>query len=284
QIFGSAVVIVIMAIWDDRSNLPAIYRLILQLITAFAIAASGIRITSLNGIFGVHELGEVWQYVITIIFLAFATNAFNLMDGVDGLMGSISIINFGILGILFYNLNMSIWILPIVAFMGSLLQFLRFNFSKNKIFMGDAGSMGLGFFINVLAIMALQKSITTSTSLPVYQLVAALLFIPFIDAVRVFITRMKKGNSPFTPDRNHLHHLWMMAGMGHKHITFFIVLSHIIFIALTFVFAHHISLLIAIVLLAILFFSIVKFLYFNRNMEEWMKEIKQMESDTSAPM
>jgi UDP-GlcNAc:undecaprenyl-phosphate GlcNAc-1-phosphate transferase len=282
QVFGASIVIVIIAIWDDRKNLPAVYRLLVQLLTAFAIAASGIRITSFNGIFGIYELSDFWQYFTTIVFLAFATNAFNLMDGVDGLMGSIAFINFGILSLLFYALGMHVWIFPMVGFMGALLQFLRSNFSKEKIFMGDAGSMGLGFFINVMAVMALQKSISVNTGLPVYSIVASLLFIPFIDAVRVFITRMKKGNSPFTPDRNHLHHLWMMAGMKHIHITFFIVLSHVLFIALCYILANHISILFSIVGLSILFFSIVKFLYFNRHMEEWMGNIKEMETSSSS--
>ncbi|MEY4877314.1 MAG: hypothetical protein RL708_2464 [Bacteroidota bacterium] len=278
QVFGCAVVIVIVAVWDDMKNLPAIYRLIVQLLTAFAIAASGIRITSFNGIFGIFELSEWMQYAVTIIFLAFATNAFNLMDGVDGLLGSIAFINFGVLSIIFYILKIDLWIFPMIGFMGALLQFLRANFSSKKIFMGDAGSMGIGFFINVMAIIALQKSVTLPLTIPVYPLIAALLFIPFIDAVRVFVMRMSTGNSPFTPDRNHLHHLTMMAGLKHVHITTFIIICHVLFIALSYFLSNHISVLIGIVILAFIFFAIVKFLYFNRNMENWMKRIKDMEN------
>ncbi|MEY2829826.1 MAG: hypothetical protein RIQ33_1684 [Bacteroidota bacterium] len=284
QVFGCAITIVVIAVWDDIKNLPAISRLIVQLLTAFAIAASGIRITSFNGIFGIHEIPDILQYIVTIIFLAFATNAFNLMDGVDGLLGSVAFINLGVLSFIFYILNIDGWIFPMVGFMGALLQFLRANFSAKKIFMGDAGSMGLGFFINVMAIIALQKSVTLPLTIPVYPLIAALLFIPFIDAVRVFIKRMSSGQSPFTPDRNHLHHLWMMAGFKHFHITAFIITCHIGFILLAYFLSNHLSILIGIVVLSFLFFGIVKFLYFNRNMENWMKKIKEMENNEDATL
>lgn len=216
--FFSMVVLLAIGMMDDLKNLSARYKFAIQLSVALLIAFSGVRITSFNGLFGIHELSTSAQYTFTILALAGITNAFNLIDGIDGLAGGLGFMCLIILGI-FLTLSGDPNI-AIVAFSlgGGLLGFLYYNFNPAKIFMGDTGSLVLGFVIAVLCVRLIQLNVGVSDPVlphsPVFAL--SVVAIPVFDTLRVFALRIWRGKSPFSPDKNHIHHLLTNNGWNHS--------------------------------------------------------------------
>ena len=174
----------------------------------------------MHGIFGLGEIAVFFQYLLTVLFIVGLTNAYNLIDGIDGLAGGIALIaSFGF-GILFYILNLSSYSLAAFALAGSLLGFLRFNFSPAKIFMGDTGSLSVGILLAILAIKLLETTsalsgfVEVNSFFPVF--VFALIIVPILDVSQVILVRIMSGRSPFSPDRGHIHHMLLRRGMSHK--------------------------------------------------------------------
>ena len=215
--FLSLSILFALGIMDDLHDLPARYKFITQLGLATLIALSGVRITSFNGLFGVEELPLFTQYTITIITIVGITNAFNLIDGIDGLAGGLGFMSLAALGIFLTQSNDINAALIAFALAGGILSFLYFNFNPAKIFMGDTGSLALGFIISVLCIRLLNAGNFAIQPLlqhtPVFIL--SIVLIPVFDAVRVFSIRIWRGDSPFTPDKMHIHHLLTNAGISH---------------------------------------------------------------------
>lgn len=211
-------VLLIMGMMDDRKHMEASFKLATQLAVASLMFLSGIRITNFNGILGIHEISVPAQYTITIITIVGVTNAFNLIDGIDGLAGGLGFMSLVILG-LFITLSKDINT-GIIAFAmaGGILGFLYYNFNPARVFMGDTGSLVLGFVISFLAIRFMQLNTGVSDALlPHVQVFAlSIVFIPVFDTLRVFAIRIWNGRSPFTPDKNHIHHLLTNNGWSHK--------------------------------------------------------------------
>lgn len=216
--FFSMVVLFAIGIMDDLNDLRARNKLVIQLGLASLIAFSGTRITSLNGILGVYNLPVMAQYTLTVLAIAGITNAFNLIDGIDGLAGGLGFMSLVILG-LFLTLCGDVNIgLIAFALAGGLLGFLYYNFNPARIFMGDTGSLVLGFVTSVLTVRLIQLNTTGSIVLfphaPVIGL--SLVLIPVFDTLRVFSLRIWKGRSPFDPDKTHIHHLLTNNGWSHN--------------------------------------------------------------------
>jgi UDP-N-acetylmuramyl pentapeptide phosphotransferase/UDP-N-acetylglucosamine-1-phosphate transferase len=217
--FFSLAVLFAIGIMDDLRNLPARYKLAIQVAVGCLISFSGVRISDFNGLFGIYELPVMAQYTITILVITGITNAFNLIDGIDGLAGGLGFMSLVILG-LFLTISKD----PntaIIAFAlgGGLLGFLYYNFNPARIFMGDTGSLVLGFVISVLCVRMLQLNAAGNTRgliphTPVFVL--SIVAIPVFDTLRVFALRIWKGKSPFSPDKNHIHHLLTNNGWSHS--------------------------------------------------------------------
>jgi UDP-GlcNAc:undecaprenyl-phosphate/decaprenyl-phosphate GlcNAc-1-phosphate transferase len=215
--FFSIAVLMVIGIFDDLKNMPARYKLVIQLSVALLIAISGVRITSFNGIFGIYELNEGAQYSMTILAIAGITNAFNLIDGIDGLAGGLGFMSLMSLGIFLTLSGDGANALTAFALCGGVLGFLYYNFNPAKIFMGDTGSLVLGFVIAVLSVRLIQINPIESELLkhsPVFVL--SIVFIPVFDTIRVFMLRIWQGRSPFSPDKNHIHHLLTNNGWSHS--------------------------------------------------------------------
>ncbi len=215
--FFSITVLLGLGIMDDLRDLSAKYKFIIQLALASIIALSGIRITSLNGLLGVEDLPVVAQYTLTVLAIVGITNAFNLIDGIDGLAGGIgfmSLITVGMFLIMNGDVNTS---LVAFALAGGILAFLYFNFNPAKIFMGDTGSLVLGFVVAVLCIRLMQVNDASLNPVlphaPVF--VAGMVLIPVFDTLRVFAVRIYNGKSPFEADKTHIHHLLTNQGFSH---------------------------------------------------------------------
>jgi UDP-GlcNAc:undecaprenyl-phosphate GlcNAc-1-phosphate transferase len=207
-----------IGIMDDLKDLSAKYKFIVQTALALLIATSGIRITTFDGLFGIYDLPITAQYTFTFLAIVGITNAFNLIDGIDGLAGGIGFMSLITLGS-FLTLNGDInTALIAFALAGGILAFLYFNFNPAKIFMGDTGSLVLGFVIAVLSIRLMQiNNVAANPVLPHASIfVLGIVLIPLFDTLRVFATRIWKGKSPFMADRTHIHHLLTNQGFSHS--------------------------------------------------------------------
>lgn len=211
-------VLMAIGIMDDLKNLSARYKFALQIAVALLIAFSGVRLTSFNGLFGIYELPLTAQYSFTVLAIVGITNAFNLIDGIDGLAGGLGFMSLIILGIFLTLCGDSNNAVIAFALSGGLLGFLYYNFNPAKIFMGDTGSLVLGFVIAVLCIRLIQLNIGIPSPIlphaPVFAL--SVVAIPVFDTLRVFALRIWSGRSPFSPDKNHIHHLLTNNGWSHS--------------------------------------------------------------------
>jgi UDP-GlcNAc:undecaprenyl-phosphate GlcNAc-1-phosphate transferase len=216
--FFSIGVLLVIGMMDDLKNLSARYKFAIQIAVALLIAFSGVRITSFNGLFGINELPISAQYTFTILAITGITNAFNLIDGIDGLAGGLGFMSLVILGIFLTLSGDANNAITAFALGGGLLGFLYYNFNPAKIFMGDTGSLVLGFIISVLCIKLIQ--LNTGIKLPILPhspiFALSVVMIPVFDTLRVFALRIWSGRSPFSPDKNHIHHLLTNNGWSHS--------------------------------------------------------------------
>ncbi|MEN9638864.1 MAG: hypothetical protein RLZZ262_732 [Bacteroidota bacterium] len=222
-LFTTSALVMIGAV-DDRFNLSSIVRLFLQIACAFVIAHFYVRIESLHGILGIGQL-EVWmQYGLTIFILVGIINAYNMMDGIDGLAGAFSSVIIGVLLYLGYWLGMSNWNSILLVFLVAIAMFLKFNWRPASIFMGDSGSMPLGFLFAVISLDCLSYASTPEKAHLVLVAITGVFLVPVMDTLRLFKYRISKGRSPFSADRNHLHHWLLRNKMAHSNATIRIVI------------------------------------------------------------
>ena len=208
--FAAALVIFFLGLKDDLIILSASKKFIGQLIAAsILIHLGGIRLDSMYGLMGFENLPEGFALALSYLTIIVVINSFNLIDGVDGLAASLGILTMLVFGSYFFAIGFQAYALLAFAMAGSLGAFMIFNHHPAKIFMGDSGSI------------------------PVSSAVAigfAILIVPLLDTLRVFSIRIFNGVSPFTPDRNHVHHLLLDRGLDHASVTLTCVSANIGFI------------------------------------------------------
>ncbi|MFC4872838.1 glycosyltransferase family 4 protein [Negadavirga shengliensis] len=234
---------------DDLIELTAFQKLIGQSIPAFfVILMADIRISGLYGFMGIYELPYMVSVAISFLAILVLTNSFNLIDGADGLAGSLSVITFTILGTWFYDAGLQAYGLISFTLVGAILSFLVFNWHPAKIFMGDTGSLSLGFAMTVLVILFVDKNGTMAAweGLKLQAPLAAgiaFMIVPIYDTLRIFIKRAKKGKSPLKPDKSHIHHFMLRMGLRHDQVALTLGAVKLGFIGLVFVgfgFSDHI--------------------------------------------
>lgn len=208
--------IVLFGVMDDRMELKYGSKFIGQLLAAvIAVILGDVQIKYLP-FMGLQEISTFLSIPITIFCLLAITNAMNLVDGLDGLAGGTMLLVFGVVFVLGYQTGSLEVTLLSVAIMGSILGFLRFNTHPAMVFMGDCGSQFLGFAAGVLVVVLYQsQGSTLSPALPFL-----LLGFPVLDTSLVMIRRIKEGRSPFSPDKNHIHHRLIAGGLSHFEAVF----------------------------------------------------------------
>ena len=205
--------IVAVGIWDDICNIPAKVKLVGQILAACIPIAFGIQIEWLTNPFGdIIVLPEIIAIPMTIFWIIGFTNTVNLIDGLDGLAAGVAFIASISMFLLAYNLNQFLPALVIVSMAGAALGFLQYNFNPAKIFMGDTGSMLLGYTLSVAAVLGLVK--TAATVALVVPIIA--LGLPILDTTFAIIRRKMSGVPIFQPDKGHLHHRLLALGMTQK--------------------------------------------------------------------
>jgi len=243
-ILGSLTILFFLGLKDDLLMLSPRKKLFGQIIAAMVlIVFTDTRIVGLSGLFGV----TIMPYWVSVGFTLFVyiliINAYNLIDGVDGLAGSLALIASAAFAFIAVKIRDVTMATTAVATIGALLPFLRLNLSKNKkIFMGDTGSMLVGFLVAFYSVRFIGTTQTAPTSLffnsaPV--MVLSIVFFPLLDTFRIFMYRLfilKK--SPFSADKNHLHHKFLDIGFSHIQTTSYIVILNIMLITFSYLIRH----------------------------------------------
>ncbi len=225
---------------DDILSISWKKKLIGQIAAALIVILLGdIRITNLHGFFGIYDIDYVFSIFLSLFIFIVIINCFNLIDGIDGLSAGIGIIASIVLGVWFFLINNNQYFILSFGITGSLLAYFYFNvFSKkNKIFMGDTGSLIIGFLMAVLIIEFNEyniglESIYTIKAAPAVSI--GILFVPLFDTLRVFIIRISRKKSPFYPDREHVHHRLLKLGNTHFQATLVLMGINILFIVIVF--------------------------------------------------
>jgi UDP-GlcNAc:undecaprenyl-phosphate GlcNAc-1-phosphate transferase len=239
-IITSLLILFFIGIKDDLVNLRASKKLMGQILAGVILVhMAEVRLTTFYGMFGIRDLPIWFSYIFSIFTCVVITNAFNLIDGIDCLAGSLGIVGASTFGLWFHFLGMTQYSILCSALIGSLIAFLWFNKTPAKIFMGDTGSMLIGFIMALLAMKFIESVRVLPRdhaykilSVPVFT--CSILIIPLFDTLRVFILRMAKGKSPFHPDRNHIHHILVDLGLTHLQATAGLVLFNIAMILVMF--------------------------------------------------
>ncbi|MDG1278234.1 MAG: MraY family glycosyltransferase [Algoriphagus sp.] len=236
---------------DDMVELKAFHKILGQLIAVILVVViSDIRIKDLHGFLGVGELNIIISYFFSAFVLLALTNAFNLIDGLDGLAGIIAIIVFTCLGSWFLIQGLESYALLSFTFLGAVIAFLFFNWHPAKIFMGDTGSLTLGFTMGALIIAFMETNAALPEDnfwrfTPVFTAGITLMIFPLYDMARVFTKRVSKGQSPMTPDKSHVHHFLMRMGLKHNQVALILGGLQLSFIVLIFLmknFSDHLAL------------------------------------------
>ena len=273
QSFIALALIFLMSIYDDRFDLSAKLRLLIQIAAAFLVTHSGVRIESMFGLFGIHEIPLAIQYIITILVLVGSTNAFNLIDGIDGLAGSIGLVTTLLLAGIALSLNQQRIFIVCLTLSATLIAYLY----PAKIFMGDAGSMTLGFLLTTLSIILLQAAMQHTNSQSIFILIASGLLVPVIDALRVFLKRFSKGYSILAADKSHLHHLLLNNKKNHAKIVFSIVALQLALMLIGIILSAIFSSTLVILSLILIQVVLSKWLMINQTLAEWQIQLQQNE-------
>ncbi|GAB3016242.1 MraY family glycosyltransferase [Niabella terrae] len=231
-IFAAAFLVFFTGLKDDIIALSAFKKLVTQIIAAaIIIHLADIRIESMYGIAGIYEISPMYGVPLSYITIILVINAYNLIDGVDGLAGSLGLLVTTLSGTYFYLSGYSAYSIFSFALAGSLAAFLIFNYNPAKIFMGDSGSLMIGLVASILVLKFINLASGLASPLYIESAVAigiSLLIIPLVDTLRVFTIRILKGRSPFTPDRNHVHHLLLDRGFNHSAVTLICVTANVL--------------------------------------------------------
>jgi UDP-GlcNAc:undecaprenyl-phosphate GlcNAc-1-phosphate transferase len=241
-IIAGSIVVFFIGIKDDILVIAPMKKLAGQIFAAGMVAVlANIRITSLYGLFYIKELPYMASIFLTIFVFIVIINGFNLIDGIDGLASGVGMITASVLGIWFWVSGNQGYTILSFSFVGTLAAFFYFNVfdKKNKIFLGDTGSLVTGFVISILACRFLQLQLVADGLAGIESAPAVIfgvLVIPLFDSLRVFILRIKDGRSPFKADRQHMHHHLLGLGCTHLQATLVLISVNLFFIGLSFYF------------------------------------------------
>jgi len=266
---------------DDVLVISPMKKFIGQLVVAVILMfKANLLIVTMHGFMGVGIIHPTFSYFLTGLTILVVMNAFNLIDGIDALAATIGIITASVFSIFFFLNNDMFFALMGFTFAASLLAFLIYNFSPARIFMGDTGSMLLGL-VNAILVIRFIETAESSNILPVLGSPAmgfGILALPLLDTLRVFGIRILHGRSPFSPDRNHLHHLLLDKGLSHTEVTVVLAVSTVVMIVMTY-FALPIGTTNVILAQIVLFFSGITILTQSRTKMKGMKVIKNKDLD-----
>lgn len=220
---------------DDYVGVSPRNKILFQLIVAFILIAIDYRITNLFGLFGIYILHTWVSYILSSLVIIFFINAYNLIDGINGLLGGLSVVAALFFAYWFSLINDPLFAIGALSLAGASIGFLKYNITPAKIYMGDSGSMVIGFLMALLTLRFLEVYTTSSPNVLSTQRIISIAlsfsFLPIFDAFRVFIIRIYNKKNPFHSDRLHFHHLLLDNGYSHSQATSLLVIGNILLIS-----------------------------------------------------
>lgn len=223
-------IIYLLGAKDDLVGVSFKKKFVLQFLASLCIVGSGVYINNLYGLLGIDEIHPIVGILLSIGLIMFTTNSINLIDGTDGLASGVSLIALVFYGILFIVYQM--WTYAGIAFttIGVVIPFFYYNFfhRRRKIFMGDTGSLTLGYLLSFMMLRLMKyPPLTEVVPNGLVLLVLIALFVPLFDALKVMFVRLSMGKGPFSPDRNHIHHKLIDLGLSKKRTVFVLFMTGI---------------------------------------------------------
>lgn len=237
----------LVGIADDLIGVSYRYKFLIQVVSAALLTITGLWFNSLGGLVGIYEIPKCLGIILTIIAVVYITNAINLIDGVDGLASGLSCIALTVLGIAFTINNLYIYALLAFSCLGIVIPFWCYNVFGNenrgrKLFMGDTGSLTLGYILSFLFIRYCFDS-TANMQISGSKMIFAFstLLVPLFDVIRVVLVRLRNKTNPFMPDRNHFHHKLLRMGLRSRAVMSSILLVSLFFILLNTLLMNHLN-------------------------------------------
>jgi UDP-N-acetylmuramyl pentapeptide phosphotransferase/UDP-N-acetylglucosamine-1-phosphate transferase len=286
HLIGAITILFMVGLKDDLVISTARVKLFGQIAAAcFLVFSPEMHLTTLHGFLGIYEIPEILGLLLTAFLVIALINAYNLIDGIDGLAALVGIVICTAYATVFYISENPYYVLISVSLGGILSAFLRFNYSRGqrKIFMGDSGSLITGLVLAFLSI----KLLVMAPYLPMIQdgfspsnrllFVACILFIPVFDTLRVILLRLLKGDSPFSADREHTHHILLDLGFSHKKAGFFLASLNILVISTYWFFSNMLSNLWLSFLVAAMYGAMFLMFYFFKKKSLVSMEIEKTE-------
>lgn len=220
-VFASVFIILIIGLLDDMISLSPKVRFIIEIVLVlYLILTTGFQINDFHGLWGIDIISKYVSLPLTIFACVGIINAINLIDGVDGYSSGYTMVSCMLFGIMFYNLG-NIQMVALAAIVAASLApfFLHNVFGKtSKMFIGDSGTLSLGVIFSVFVISIISAdstSMSAKENLGIIPFTLAVLCVPVFDTLRVMTVRIVRGKSPFSPDKTHLHHLFIELGYSH---------------------------------------------------------------------
>ncbi len=241
-ITAAAIGLFFIGLKDDILVTAPWWKLLGQILVALVICIPGkLIIPDTGSLIGLYPSGKTVEILITVFVIITIMNSYNLIDGIDGLAAGIGILSSLILGITFWRAGLQSWALMSAAITGSLAGFAWYNVisRRRKIYMGDTGSLLIGFLLSIMAVRFLNidkpQGLFMQIQTPL-ALVISVFFIPLFDTMRIIIIRILKGHSPLRPDRMHIHYHLVDMGLTHIQATGILVGINLVIIIIVVVF------------------------------------------------
>ena len=220
-----------LGLYDDINNIDFKLKFVFQIIAAKIIIDNGLIIDNFHGLFGIFELSRIIAQLFTIFIVVAIINSINFIDGIDGL--AISVIILFIVLFEFFSDEITPFKNFSTILLASLVPLYYFNFrNKNKVFLGDSGSLFLGGVVSIYVIYILTNNYIIKPEFDIHKIafVISILFYPIIDIIRVFTIRVSKNKSPFIADKNHIHHIFLKKINKHVLVVALIISISILFV------------------------------------------------------
>ena len=246
-LFVGMTLLYLVGVCDDLVGVGYRYKFAVQIAAAFLLVLSGNWFDSFGGLFGIYSV-PVWVGVpFTVFIVVYITNAINLIDGIDGLASGLCCIALSVLSVIFFLRGQYVYALLAICTLGILMPFWCYNVFGNanrghKLFMGDAGSLTLGYVISFLIIhMSVTNEVSPTLSNPYMVIAFSTVLVPLLDVIRVVLHRLREHKNPFLPDKNHFHHKLLRTGMRVRMVMVTIICVSVFFIALNIVLDNHLN-------------------------------------------
>lgn len=228
-VIGAISLMALLGFADDALNLKPNRKLFVMIVGATLVYIASIRIWSLYGFFGIHELPPFVSYLVTVFTIIVIINAYNLIDGIDGLAGGIGATTLFCFALWFMLMGNMFGLVLCLSFTGALLAFLHYNWAPARVFMGDTGSLMIGMTCAICTLIFIQENSLMPANDPLCfkgYVAAGVTFVayPLYDTLRVFIIRIREHRSPFSADTQHTHHYLLRLGYSHSKVTTIILI------------------------------------------------------------